>query len=44
MQEMWVEGFENEIQSQREVNRFGVVNVSAVSCEFNWRFRIPAGV
>lgn len=44
MQEMRVEGFENEIQSQREVNRFGVVNVSAVSCEFNWRFRMPAGV
>ena len=33
MQEMRVEGFENEIQSQREVNRFGVVRVSAVSCK-----------
>ncbi|NQE06709.1 hypothetical protein C5S32_12635 [ANME-1 cluster archaeon GoMg1] len=32
---MRVKGFENEIQSQREVNRFGVVKVSAVSCEFN---------
>lgn len=44
MQEMRVEGFENEIQSPREVNRFGVEKVSAVSCEFNWRFRMSAGV